>query len=69
MQYHFLFHGIRKYKRPYVKWGKNIKEEKAYIVMRAFDCSHRKAIEYLKILGDDDLNNIINTLDEGGVGE
>ncbi len=66
MQYDFLFHSIRKFKRGYVKWARNVKNNNIKIVMKAFNCSRVKAEEYLKILKNDDLLNIISILDEGG---
>ena len=66
MQYAFLYNSIRKHKRKYQMWGKNTKSDASLIIAKAFSCSRKKAEEYLKILSEDDLKIIVETLDEGG---
>lgn len=64
--YLFYFHSIPKKKR-YGKWAK--KEEKNLkmeMVKKFYGVSEKRALEYLEILNEDQLNHLENLLSQGG---
>lgn len=65
-QYLFYFHSVNKKKR-YGKWEKKgEKPENLDIVMRAYNVSERKALQYLDLLNEDQLEFLRNSLSTGG---
>lgn len=66
-QYKYLLYTIDKYKRPYVPWVKSKIDERLKYIKEYFDCSQKKAREYLGLLTDEDMNEIIKSLDRGGI--
>lgn len=66
LQYDFLFHGIKKGKRPYQKWIKPDFIENLSNVKEYFGYSDQKAKEALRILSDQDLEDISKKLEKGG---
>ena len=67
MQYDYLLHSVRGYKRPFQPWLKKETPENLAAVMEYHKYSHEKAREALKILTDDQLSSIIKRLDKGGM--
>lgn len=65
-QYKFLFYSVNKKKR-FSKWVKK-EQNSEYVpmLMEAFDYSQSKAESVLKILSDEDLQQIKAKLDKGG---
>jgi len=65
-QYLFYFHSVNKKKR-YGKWEKKgEKPENLDIVMRAYNVSERKALQYLDLLNEEQLEVLRNSLSTGG---
>lgn len=55
MQYDFLFHSVRGYKRPYFPWPKQVKNEDLEAVKTFFGYSERRSLEILNILTNEQL--------------
>lgn len=66
LQYDFLFHGIKKYKRRYQKWLKYNEPKNIDTIKEYYCCSSKKAEEYLKILSDEQLEYIKEKINKGG---
>lgn len=66
MQYDYLFHSIRKYKRKYQKWMKFNETKDIQIVKEYYNCSLSKAKDYLMILSKDQIRELSEKLDKGG---
>lgn len=66
MQYDFLFHGIPKRKR-YNKWIKADKIDNIDIITEYYECSDVRAKEILRLLTDDQVEQIRKRLFKGGV--
>lgn len=58
LQHDFLLHAIRSKRRAYSKWEKPNKDKNLSVVAKCFNVSKNKAEEILKLLSDDDINNI-----------
>lgn len=58
LQYDYLFHSIRKHRRPFEKYAKRDTafQEKIGIIKLAYNYSQQKAIEAAKLLTDDQFN-------------
>lgn len=67
MQYDFLFHTVRKLRRPYQKWIKKEKHDNVEAVKKYYGVSTKKAIEYINILTESQLQEIKRKCDTGGV--
>ena len=65
LQYDFYYHSVRKGKRfgfpPKIEDDHNL-----HHVMKYFQCSKQKALEYLQVLTLNDISGIISSLDVGG---
>lgn len=66
-QFHFLLRIIRSQKRGFHKWPKPIKNEDLEAIKTLFACSHRKALEALRILTPEQIASIREITTEGGV--
>ena len=66
LQYDFLFHTVRGYKRPFQKWMKREKNDHIEIIKEYFKFSNEKAKSALRILTDDQIKEIKLKLDKGG---
>ena len=64
-QYDFLYHAIRKSNR-YSPWFKEEGHPHLDVVMQYYGYSKQKALEALKVLSQDQIKAIIDTLDTGG---
>ena len=67
LQYQYLLNTVRPIKRKFEKWQKATAIRDIEYVKEYFGYSNEKAKEALRILSDDDLQNIKNKLDRGGV--
>lgn len=65
MQYEFLYGAVTKKKR-FTKWPKKDKSEHIDLIKEYYGVSNRKAIEYLSILSEDQLELIKTTMYQGG---
>jgi hypothetical protein len=66
LQYDFLFHSVRKYKRKYQKWLKYDETKNVEVIKCYYNCSTQKAEEYINILTEDQIKCISEKLDKGG---
>jgi hypothetical protein len=68
-QHDFLFHSLRKYKRPFVgSWPKPAKNmESLEMVKEYFGFSTQKAFQALKVLTPESLEKIRKEMDKGGI--
>ena len=67
MQYQYLLNSIRSMKRPFQKWQKLEIDENLECVKTYFGYSNRKAKEALRILTDEQIDEIKRKTDRGGV--
>lgn len=67
LQYHYLLNTIRSYKRPFQKWQKREDDANLDAIKEYYGYSNEKAKEALRILNDDQLNEIKKTLNKGGL--
>lgn len=67
IQYSFLLNSVRHYKRPYQPWVKKEKLEDIKLLKEHYKCSDQKAREFLTILTRDQLNEIKNYNNKGGI--
>lgn len=66
LQYHYLMHAVRGYRRPFQKWQKLIKSDDLELVKEYFKYSNEKAKDALALLSPSDLQEIRNRLSKGG---
>jgi hypothetical protein len=66
IQYDYLFHAVRGYKRPYQKWIKNENNKDLKLVMEYYNCSSDKAKTFLSVLTQDQLKILEKRMDKGG---
>ena len=66
MQYDFYLHGIRSMKRPFQKWQKKLVTKEVIGIKEYFKCSESKSLEIMKILSQDQINDIMKLIDKGG---
>lgn len=64
--FQYLNNTIEKGNR-FCKWDKAIKHESLDIIKRYYGYSTKLALEVIDLFTEDDINNIKNKLDEGGV--
>jgi hypothetical protein len=67
MQYDYLLHSVRKFKRPFKAWTKRKEDENMKIVKKYYYCSNEKAKEILSILTQDQIDQLKDKLDTGGI--
>jgi len=67
LQYQFLLHTVRSWRRPFRKWMKLEKVEDLDIIKSHYNVSDSKAKEYLTILSQDQLNEIKTQMNKGGL--
>lgn len=68
MHYSFLFHSIRKYKRPFRKWQKKDKEEENIAEIKEYySVSTIRARELLPLLSEENLKFMKEKLQKGGI--
>ena len=67
LQYLYLMNSIRAKKRTFSKWIKPESIDDIESIKTYYTCSDTKAIEYLKLLSEDDIIFIKNSTDIGGI--
>lgn len=67
LQYDYLRHSTRGYKRPFQPWIKRETPEAISALVEFYKYSHEKAREALKLLSDDQLSSIIKRIEKGGM--
>lgn len=65
-QYDFLMGAVRKAKRPRTQWHKGKKDEDVELVSQAYNINKTRAQEYLRLLTEDQVQAIRDSLSEGG---
>jgi hypothetical protein len=69
MQYKFLNGVVKKHKRPYAKWEKADKKDEVILaVCEAFKVNRQRALEIIRTLNNDNLEQIKESLYKGGRG-
>lgn len=66
LQYDYLFHSIRAYKRKYQKWIKYTEPAEIELIKEYYGYSTQKAKQVLPLLNMDDIEFIKKQLDKGG---
>lgn len=69
LQYHYLLNRIRGYKRPYQKWQKLEKSSDLDAVKQYYKYSNEKAKEALMILSAEQIDDIKEKLNKGGLND
>lgn len=67
MQYDYLCGTVRKYRRPFQKWQKRETMEALETIKAYYDYSNERAKEVMHLLSDDQIAELRNRLDKGGV--
>jgi hypothetical protein len=67
MQFGYLLKIIRARRRPFHKWAKKVEAEHVECVKKFWDCSERKALEILRILTPEQVEQVIRITDMGGL--
>jgi hypothetical protein len=67
MQYDYLLHSVRKYKRPFKGWAKRKDDENMETVKEYYYCTNEKAKEILSILTQEQIDQLKERLDPGGI--
>lgn len=66
LQYDYLFHSIRKAKRPFVPYPKKEKSEYISLIAECYNYSYKKAKEALAILTEEQVLEIKKIYEKGG---
>ena len=66
LQNHFLINTIRSHKRPFAKWVKSDKSEDIECVKLIYGLSDSKAREALRLLSDEQIQQLKEKTDTGG---
>jgi len=67
MQYDFLLNTIRSQKRPFAKWIKSEKSEDLECIKQVFGLSNGKAREAMRLLSNEQIQQLKEQTDTGGL--
>jgi hypothetical protein len=67
MQNDFLLNTIRSKKRPFVKWAKSEKNDDIECIKKAYGFSDQKALDALRLLNDEQIQQLKEKTDIGGL--
>jgi len=67
LQYHFLLNTVRSQKRPFAKWAKPVKSDDLECIKQIYNFSDTKAREALRILSDEQIQELKEKTDIGGL--
>lgn len=67
LQYHYLLHSVRGYKRPFQKWQKREDVDNLSLIKDFYGYSNEKAKEALSLLTAEQIKIIKNDMDKGGI--
>lgn len=67
MQFQFLINTVRSKKRPFVKWVKSEKNEDIECIKQIFGFSDSKAVEALRLLNDEQIQQLKQKTEIGGL--
>jgi hypothetical protein len=67
LQYDFLLNTIRSQKRPFAKWVKSEKSEDLECIKQVFGLSNEKAREAMRLLSNEQIQQLKEQTDTGGL--
>ena len=67
MQNDFLLNTIRSKKRPFIKWAKSEKSEDIECIKKIYGFSDKKAYDALRLLKDEQIQELKEKTDTGGL--
>jgi len=67
LQYDFLLNTIRSQKRPFAKWVKSEKSEDLECIKQVFGLSNEKAREAIRLLSNEQIQQLKEQTDTGGL--
>jgi hypothetical protein len=67
MQFDFLLNTIRSKKRPFTKWAKATKNDDLAYIKQVFGFSDSKALDALALLSDEQIQQLKEKTDTGGL--
>ena len=67
LQYDFLINTIRSRKRPFIKWAKSEKSEDIECIKQIYGFSDKKAYDALRLLNDEQIQELKEKTDIGGL--
>jgi len=67
MQHDFLLNTIRSKKRPFIKWAKSEKSEDIECIKQIYGFSDKKAYDALRLLKDEQIQQLKEKTDIGGL--
>lgn len=67
LQNDFLLNTIRSKKRPFIKWAKSEKSEDIECIKKYFNYSDMRALEVLPILSEDQIQQLKEKTESGGL--
>ena len=67
MQYDFFLNTIRSQKRPFAKWDKSEKSEDLECIKQVFGLSNEKAREAMRLLSNEQIQQLKEQTDTGGL--
>ena len=67
MQFDFLLNTVRSKKRPFTKWIKSEKSEDISCIKQVFGFSDKKAYDALNLLSDEQIQQLKEKTDTGGL--
>ena len=67
LQYDFLLNTIRSQKRPFAKWVKSEKSEDLECIKQVFGLSNEKAREAIRLLSNEQIQQLKKQTDTGGL--
>lgn len=67
LQYHYLLHSVRAYKRPFQKWQKKQDIDDLSLIKEFYNYSNEKAKEALSLLTQEHIEIIRNEMNKGGI--
>ncbi len=67
LQYDFLINTIRSRKRPFIKWAKSEKSEDLECIKQIYGFSDKKAYDALRLLNDEQIQELKEKTDIGGL--
>lgn len=69
MQHDYFINSLRKAKKYGVKWSKVLDNDNAMLIQEYYKVNKKRALEYLKILTDSDIEAIKDSMFKGGEGD
>lgn len=67
VQYTFLLNTVRSKKRPFVKWAKSEKNDDIECIKKVYGLSDAKALDALRLLNDEQIQQLKEQADTGGL--